>query len=211
MAAPTSNIDIANLALDRIGQAAITSVDTPTTPTEDVIARHYDATRREVLRAFVFNFAKKYATLTASGTETPAFGFGTAYAVPNDFIRLLGIGDVTLNADIPGMQYDVVNGFLYTDAGSSAGLNIYYTFDNTTVSKYDPLFVRLFTLQLAANLAYKFTLKPSLIAGILQELQDVALKAAAAAGQEKPPRRIQRSRLRDVRRSSGTYRDNRYV
>src|SRR3990167_822664 len=202
MAAPTSNIHICNLALDRIGVAPITSIETPTTTTEDICARHYDSTRREMLRRFIFNFAKKYAILTADPLKTPAFGFGTAYALPNDFIRLMAIGDVTLNADTPSSLFDVAEGYIFTDSGDGedGDVNMQYVFDAQNVSKYDPLFVRLLTLQLAANMAYKFTLKPSLISGIREELADIALAAAAVAGQEKPPRRIQRSKFRDARR-----------
>lgn len=211
MATPTTDVHIANLALDRLGIAAITSVATPTTTTEDIVARHFQATRRELLRKYIFNFAKKYAVLTEDTLVTPAFGYGTAFALPNDFIRLLALGDVTINNDIPAHLFDLSNGYIYTDSADDGDLNIQYVFDNITVTKYDPLFVRLFALQLAANMAYKFTLKPSLIQGILSELTDVANAAAAVCGQEKPPRRIQRSRLRDVRRAGGTTRDLRYI
>ena len=210
---PTSDIHIANLALDRLGIAPITSIATPTTTTEDIVARHYDPTRRELLRKYIFNFSKKYAVLTADATKTPAFGFSTAFLLPNDFIRLLALGDVTINGDTPAWLYDMSEGYIFTDAADSTdgGLNLNYIFDATTVAKYDPLFVRLFTLQLAANMAYKFTLKPSLVQGIIQELVDVAASAAAVSGQEKPPRRITRSKWRDVRRTGSRFTDNRYI
>lgn len=211
MAAPTTDVALCNLALDRIGQASISSVSTPTTTVEDIVARHYDSTRREVLRKYVFNFSKKYAVLTASATVTPAFGFGTAYALPNDFVRLLALGDVTINGDVAAANYDISDGYIYTDSGDSSGLNIQYIYDAVTVSKFDPLFVRVFVLQLAANLAYKFTLKPSLLQGILSELVDVAAAAAAVAGQEKPPRRIERSQWVSARRGRSGGIDRRYI
>lgn len=211
MAAPTTDVALANLALDRVGQASVSSVATPVTTYEDIVARHYDATRREVLRKYVFNFSKKCAVLTASATVTPAFGFGTAYALPNDFIRLLALGDVTINGDVAAALYDISDGYIYTDAGDTSGLNIQYIYDAVTVSKFDALFVRVFTLQLAANFAYKFTLKPSLIKGILEELVDVAAAAAAVAGQEKPPRRIERSKWVQARMGRSGSRDNRYI
>lgn len=211
MAAPTTDVAICNLALDRVGQAAISSVATPTTTTEDIVARHYDATRREILRKYVFNFSKKYAVLTASATVTPAFGFGTAYALPNDFVRLLALGDVTVNGDVAAGLYDISDGYIFTDSGDTAGLNIQYIYDAVTVSKFDALFVQLLKLQLAANLAYKFTLKPSLIQGIISELTDLAASAAAVAGQEKPPRRIERSKWVSARRGRSGGGDPRYI
>lgn len=213
MAVPTSDVHICNLALDRLGIPAIASIETPTTANEDVCERHYAPTRREILRKYVFNFSKKLTLLTADANKVPAFGFATAYNLPNDFVRLMALGDVTVNADTPASLYDLSEGYIFTDVGDEDdGLKMQYIYDAVTISKYDPLFVRLFVLQLAANMAYKFTLKPSLIAGLLQELQMVEVKAAAIAGQEKPPRRVERSRWRARRQqgSSGN-RDLRYT
>ena len=43
---------------------------------------------------------------------------------------------------------------------------------------------------------------------LLEELRNAELAAAAVSGQEKPPIRVQRSRIRDVRRSGGIFRNN---
>jgi hypothetical protein len=208
-AQPTASIDIVNLALDRLGQAAANSIDTPQSSTEEVMARQYPQTRRELLREFIFNFARKPAVLTASGTEVPAFGYSTAYLLPTGFIRLLALGDITINNDTPPDFYDLSNGFIYTDTtdGDSGDLNILYIFDAQTVSKYDPLFIKLLYLKLAKNTAYKFTLKPGLVKQIDEEYEEAAVRAAAVAGQEKPPRRVERSKWLAARRSSGA-RDN---
>lgn len=212
MAAPTSAIHIVNLALQRLGQPDALSIDAPTTPIEDVAARWYDQTRRELLRRFIPNFARKYAQLTADADEVPAFGFASAFALPNDFIRLLALGDVTVDADLPAGYYDISNGYIYTShEDDDDTLNIYYLFDATTVAKYDPLFVKCLYLQLAANMAYKFTLKPTVKQQVEAELAAALAEAAAVSGQEKPPRRLERSRIRNARRMGGTYRDNRYV
>lgn len=210
MANPTSAIHICNLALDRLGQREIASLDTPTTDIEETCARNYDATRRELLRRFIFNFAKKYAVLSVSVTKTPAFGYTYAYALPNDFMRLLALGDVSIDADISSDFYDLSEGYIFTDENSSDSINIQYVFDAKVIANYDPLFVRLFVLSLANSMAYKFTLKNSVMQGIRDELQDVQLAAAAVSGQEKPPRRIERSRLLDARRFGNQRRSGRY-
>jgi len=205
-ATPTSEIEIANLMLARIGQKAISSIDAPTVPHEDLVALHFAMTRRKLLRAYVFNFAKKYATLTKDPAVTPAFGYASAYKLPNDFIRLLAIGDVTINADTPSALYDLSNGYIYTDAGDEDDtLNVHYIFDATTVAKWDALFVDLMRVQGAKDLAVAMTLKPSFIVSIDAELADVKIQAAAISGQEKPPRRIQRSRLLAMRRGNRGY------
>lgn len=211
MSTPTTAVAICNLALDRLGQNPVASIDPPTTPTEVVCARHYDQTRRALLRKFLFNFSKKFAVWTADSTEVPAFGFTTAYRLPSDFIRLLALGDITvLSGDTPGLLYELSNGFLYCDSGdaTAGGANVAYTFDAQDVTRFDPLFISVMYLQMAKDMAFKFTLKQSLVESIDRELQNELLAAAAAAGQEKPPRRVQRSRLRDVRRAGGIFRDN---
>ena len=205
---PTSEVDIVNLALDRLGQPPITSVDTPTTPPEDKVAKHYAATRRALLRSYIFNFAKKYAALTASGTVTPEFGFDAAYALPNDYIRLLVIGGTDVTDSVPPGLFDVVDGHIYTDESDDTDtLNIRYVYDNKTVTKWDALFVKLMVLELAAALAPGFTLKPSVRTDIENQLKDVRLQAAAVAGQEKPVQRIQRSKLVAMRRTGIGRRD----
>ena len=201
--APTTAVHICNLALDRLGQRSISSIDNPTTDTETICARHYPTTRREMLRRYIFTFSKKYATLTASTTKTPAFGFSHAYALPNDFIRLLALGDVTINDDLEPGLYDISEGYIFTSAADGGALNIQYVYDAKDVTKFDSLFVRLLALHLAANMAYKFTKLNSLINAIRDDAADAALAAAAVSGQEKPPRRKERSRIIAMRRNLG--------
>lgn len=209
MAAPTTAVDICNLALDRVGQRAISSITSPTTEIEEICARQYDSTLSEMLRRYVFNFAKKYAVLTASGTKVPAFGYTSAYLLPNDFVRLLTLGDITINGDIEPGLYDLSEGYIFTDAASAGNLNITYIHTaSTIISKWDPLFVRLLVLHLAANIAFKLSLKNSLIQAIRDDAADEALAAAAVAGQEKPPRRIERSKLITARNRGSRGGDN---
>ena len=208
VAGATTDVAICNLALARLGQKPISSIDAPTTWIEDLCALHFPMTRQSLFRGYVFNFTKKYAQLTVDATETPAFGYTNAFALPNDFIRLLALGDVTINNDVPPNLYDVVNGYVYTDQEDDTDtLNIQYVFDNLVVAKWDALFKKLIRLELAKDMAFAFTLRSTLVNALDIELRDVRLAAAAVAGQEKPPRRIERSRWRDNRRMGGSFRD----
>jgi hypothetical protein len=208
-APPTTEVDICNLALARLGQDPITSIESPTTKAEDTCALHYPMTRRALLRGpRVYNFAKKYAQITVDATVTPAFGFANAYRLPIDFLRLLALGDVTVNGDVPAQLFDIVGLHIFTNQQDDDDtVNIYYIKDETVVALWDAIFVKLIRLELAKDMAYAFTLKPSLIKQLDEELYDVRLEAGAVAGQEKPPRRIQRSRFRDNRRMGGSFRD----
>ena len=212
MAAPliTTEVEACNLALARIGQAPISSIESPTTWVEELCALHYPTIRRARLRGpRVYNFAKKYAQLTVDSSVTPAFGsFTSAFGLPNDFLRLLTLGDHTVGDPKDSRLFDVVGRYIYTaDEDEADTLNISYVFDETNVAHWDAIFVDLMRLELAKAVAYKFTLKASLVKDLNEELKDIRLEAGAVAGQEKPPIRIQRSKFRDNRRMGGDFRD----
>lgn len=206
---PTTEVEICNLALARLGQTVfIESLDDPEGKSEDLCALHYPMTRRRLLRGpRVYNFAKKLGVLPLSALVVPPFGFSAAYKLPNDYLRLLTAGEIPVNGPVPPDSYDIVDGHVYTDSGNGATLNLYYIFDQTVVAKWDAIFVNLARLELAKDMAYAFTLKQSLITGLDEELKDVRLEAGAVAGQEKPPVRISRSRWLDGRRLGGLSRD----
>lgn len=193
---PTTDVHICNLALDKLGQDEIASINPPSSQVEVICARHYDQVRRKVLRKYIFNFSKKYLSLTKSVTKIPAFGYASAYPLPTDFVRLLTLGDVTIaGADVPPGLYDLSEGYIFTDVAGGGTLNLSYVFDSKVIASYDSLFVDVYVLELAAAMAVKFTLKPSMKADLRRDLEDAQMAAAAVAGQEKPPRRIQNSRI----------------
>jgi len=211
MSQPVAPIDICNLALDRIGQAPISSIESPVTTNELICARHYDQNRRELLRSYILNFSKKYVELAADAAATPVFGYSNAYLKPNDLLRIRALGDHTVNDDLVTRDYDLVGKYIYTDYGDTSGLKLSYTFDETLVVNWDPLFVKAAVLGLAMAMAYKFTLKPSVVTRVENEFEKAEMRAKAVAGQENPPRRIERSKMRTARRMGSIYRDNRFV
>ena len=209
---PASPVDICNLALDRLGQGTIASILAPTVPMEDICARWYDQTRRELLREYIFNFARKPAILTVNVNAPSHPDFATGYNLPVDLIRLLTIGDrILYGGNTPTQFFTISDGILYDDGNTDpavAGLQIEYIYDAVTVAKFDSLFIKVLTLQLADNMSGKFKgVSAKALEKLTADLREAHLKAAAVSGQEKPPRRVQRSRLRDVRRSGGIFTD----
>ena len=98
MGLPASKIDICNMALDYVGQSPVGNIDSPGTPTEILVARHYDDARQNVLRKYCWNFAKTRAK--CSRNATPLFDYADSYQLPNDFVRFLstnGVNDAGLN------------------------------------------------------------------------------------------------------------------
>ncbi len=214
---PTASVDIANLALDFLSQDPIVSLLNPASPAADVMARWYDQTRRLLLRKYIFNFARKVATLTPNANAPTHPDFANGYSLPIDLIRILKLGDRLLwGGAIPTAFFDFSGGYLYcddlTDQGAAAAsttpsLELSYTYDAINVLQFDAAFIDLLAVTLAESTCKKITGKdPS--DKLIAKLRNAEVAAAAVAGQEKPPIRVQRSRIRDVRRSGGIFRNN---
>ncbi len=199
MAAPTVNVDICNMAMDHLGSSAnITNIDTPETEEEKRCSRWYDATRRALLRKHPWPFAKIEAQLSRDATYT-SISYADAYNLPNNYLRLVLIGDDSVN-DYK-REYDIQGRQILMDNSGATSINVTYIKDEDNVAKFDSLFVDLFAVEMAWRMAYKFTLKPSLKKLLESDLITLRLEAKAVSSQERPPKRISRSKLRAARRS----------
>ena len=199
MSAPVSAVHICNLALDHIKQDAISSIDPPSTKTETVCARWYDPTRRAVLRKHPWNFAIMRTTLPRNSTD-PDFGYSAAYDLPNNFVRLLTIGDDSV--DDNRLKYQIENGQLLYNSDDTTALKVRYIYDHTNVAKFDALFIDILAVELAMRMAYKFTGGENSITRLAALLKAIAPEGYAVDGQERPPQRIERSRFLQARRGN---------
>ncbi len=199
-----NEVQICNMALDLIKVEPITNIRDAKTKTEAMCSRWYDTTRRQVLRAHPWNFAKSRATLSRNSAD-PLFGFPDQYALPNDFIRLRFIEGYEENG-LTGLRYQIEGGFLLFDNGGGSSLDIGYIKDEITVAKFDELFKRYLATQMALNMSYGFSGKTNLRRDINELLQDIRVEARAVNGQDSPPRRVLRSKVIGARRqySSGS-------
>jgi hypothetical protein len=210
MAAPASAVDICNLALDRLGMRSVsaTALTSPSGEIESAVARWYDPSRRELLRSFIFNFSRKYDILEESTDVTPAFGYNTAFYTPSDCLRVLVVGSMVDGTHLRGRQFDIVEHYIYTSYDDDGDLSVEYVYDAEDVTEFDSLFTKLLYLTLAKALTYKFTQKPSFVAALDAEIEKLEVRAAAISGQERPPRRVETSKLRDARRFGFKTADN---
>lgn len=207
MTAPVASIDIVNLALDYLGEEPAKNVETPTSQTEKIMARWYDATRETCLREYAWNFAKERVVLMRTGT--PAFDYSDAYEVPADCLRVVSIG-----GDIEERQirdYDYQGREILVDNNGSNSLKLRYIKNVTDVSKFDSLFVDYLALKLALKVAQKFTQRRSVITTMNEMLGVLTPKIISINGQEKPIKRVQRSRYLSARRYNTRRRDDLYV
>lgn len=209
MPIPTSPVDICNLALDYLGQEnGVTDIDAPTTEEETVAARWYDTTRQQILRKFTWNFAKKRAILAPSA-DVPAFEYSAAFPLPSDCLRILSVGTDALSYL---RQYDLENRRILVSEATTGKLYLKYIYDAVDVSKFDPLFINILTLQLALNMGYKYTLKASVVQRVNELLGIEERKAISVDAQERPPRRIERSSvMADRRRLGDSYYAGKYT
>jgi len=207
MAAPTSAVDVCNLALDLLKQdATITSIETPVTEAETICARWYDETRRSVLRGNAWNFAIKRAILAPS-VEVPVFGYSKKFPLPNDFVRLLTLGDdntVLQSAEeLELLDYQMEDNAILLNTDSDQ-LKMRYIFDIKNVVKFDSMFVGILSHTLAINMATRFTGNQNLKAQLENSNALQELKTAAVDGQERTPKRIERSSFIAARSRRGT-------
>jgi len=202
--APGSEIAICNLALSHLKQKAIVALDPPTSEPEQICAAWYQMVRRATLRLHPWNFAMKRVEITPSGDFTPEFGFTHAYAKPADFIRLIGFYD-DLGNRVSGDEndYDLEGEYIVKNGEDGTAINVRYIFDLEDVNKMDPLFIDLFALDLAIRLAPRFSGGEARVKTLASLRQEVLASATAIDGQERPPRRIQRSRFIQARRQGG--------
>lgn len=197
-AAPTSSVDICNLALDRIGDSPISSIDMPTSQKEETVSRWYDQVRRTLLREYVWNFAQAYGTLSRSGDGNGPYE--DKYPLPVDCVRLNTIGT---DKDYPVTDYEIMGRDLHCSEGNS--VNVWYNRDETDVNMMDAAFINIFVLRLAMKIAVKFSKKKGLREDISRELAEEEGKAVSVDGQERVPRRRQTSKYLTARRYGGSY------
>lgn len=194
-------IDICNKALDLLGQKAdVGNIETPSTENEQICARWYYDTLDYLLRQYVWNFAVIRKEIPRDVQGTPAFDFTDAYKIPNDFIRLLAING---REDFNRLNFDDANGYILLNNDGASSIELKYIARITDVTKYDSGFVKLLTLHLAVNMAYRFTQKQTTIERLLGWIEREEAKVVSIDGQERPPKRIQTSKyIRARRRAS---------
>lgn len=200
----TSKTDVGNGALDLLDAGTVQDIETPTSPTEELLARWIDHTRRLCLRQHPWNFAKKRASLAASATA-PDFGFTLKFPLPDDFIRVLSINDNDYFYDnLPTDQYEFEDNHLLVGEGvysASDVLRLVYIYDFQDIARMDPMFIDLWIHELALMIAYKATTSNTNVERVAKLKDDRRSLAMAIDGQERPPKRVQRSRMRDARRN----------
>lgn len=197
MARVTSETGIANLALSHLKVDAIVNIDPPdanSTPARTA-NKWYDTARRAALEEHPWNFASKRVMLN-SQVSTPIFEYSLKYELPADFIRVNRIG---LDWSDPEKDYEIEDGFII--CGVTAPLKLVYVYDIIDVNKFNPKFVIALSYLLASYMAYELTGNTTIVKSMFELWRESFTSAASIDGQNRPTRRIERSRLRTARQT----------
>lgn len=138
----SSTIQIANRALQKIGEDRITSLDQNSEGARQV-SRCFNSLLGVALEMHPWNFARWRASLTASSL-VPNFGFKQMFPLPNDFVALI---DCEIDGWVPR---EIEGGFILCDA--SAPLKIRYTRLITDPSKFSALFAEALACLIALEM-----------------------------------------------------------
>lgn len=200
MAKPTSDTNIANLGLRLLKIDPVTSISPPDANSKAAAsaAAWYDQARRETLEAHPWNFASKRMEI-ASEADAPAFEYTTKYELPADYIRMNRIGE---NWDDPEIDYEIEGDYILCDVETP--LQLVYVYDFTVVSKMSPKFIGSMAFKLAALMGYEMTGNQSLVTTMNEQFMSSLTTGMSIDGQNRPTRRIQRSRLSEARQNTGS-------
>lgn len=205
MSQPTSPVDVCNLALTRIGEKHISALDIPNTSIEKLCAKEYDQARRVCLSTGSWGFARKREKIQKN-SYVPEFDYSSAYDLPGDYIRLLSVGSyIEWQFE---QDYDIQGNQLVTVEDDDE-LSITYIYDHKDVAKWSPGFVKMVSLELAVAIGYTIGKKNGSVERCERQLATAISEATSTNGQNKPPVRIQESKMLNARRraSGGNFYD----
>lgn len=172
-----SDVDICNLALNKIGQNTIISLAEDSTAGR-ICNLFYADTRDSLLRQHPWNFAIKRVEL-AKLTTSPVFGFTSEFQLPSDCLRVM-YTDLVFPAD----NFRVEGKKLLADSDS---IKIEYVSRVEDTTQFDALFVDALWMSLAARIAYNVSDNNTLVNLLNTKVKEVISHAKSIDGQEGTP------------------------
>lgn len=201
MAFSTSDIDIANFALTELGAGRILSLSDASEPAI-VLNLIFNQTRQYCLNQYNWSFARKRAVL-AELSQAPAYEFTHQYELPSDFLRLIQAGEIN-----PPYHYSTIinyntQAWVIEDnkilTNYEAPLKILYTADVSDSTKFSPLFVKFFSLNLALHACEQLTQSSTKKQIIESQIKAVLKMAAASDRMQNPPMQPETGSWNDAR------------
>jgi len=170
-----SKTAIVNLALSRVGEPAIESIDDTGSEVARKVRTVYEHCVKTLSRMTQWQCLKKRVQLTQNATA-PAFGYSYSYNLPEDFVRMISVNDI--DAWDQEDWYELEQGKLLIDQDEAKIVYVAYTEDTT---KFDPLFTEALSVLLASRLATIIRQDENLAIALYQEYKQSALPDAIVA------------------------------
>ena len=161
-----SALDICNIALSKLGESPILSINANATLPQRMCYLHYHPVRREVLCVNRWSFAVKKATLHSSEQGGSA-EHAVPHTLPTDCLRVLEVGS-------PG--WTLRGRCIFCPAPD---VTLRYIADIEDTSLFDPLFVEAFALRLACKMCIPLVNSTTMRQSLLEEYQRIALPQAS--------------------------------
>lgn len=175
---------ICNLALAKVGDTAIVSLDDPT-PEARFCSLFYQQSVDEIVRMHPWNWATTFARLSQID-PVPEMAWSYSYLLPVDYGRILTFN--AFSTAIPRPTYQIANGALYTEE-SVAEISYIRKADNP--QEFDPLFVDLVATKIASKLARPLAGSLDIEKTLLKEFNENLAEARRIdAGENFMPRRV---------------------
>jgi hypothetical protein len=172
----TSNVAIANGALQRLGTKRIESL-TQDAPNARSMNAAFERVRKRLLRRYDWSFAIARASIAAD-SDGPTWGDWNRYSLPNDFIRLI-------RDDESGQEVDWKIEGQYILSGDASPLEIRYIADITDPNSFDTLFIEAFECKLALECCEEITGSTAKRSGVQADYDDAIAEAKRMGAIEK--------------------------
>ena len=188
-----SQVQICNLALKKLGENAIISINDDTEEAE-ALRLIYSLVLENELRIHNWNFSIKRTTLAALA-DAPAFGYEKQFALPSDFLRAIQVGEHFVCENLK--DYVTDTSLYYTIEGNrilcdeAAPLKFRYVRKDINEDEFDAAFVMACANRLAFELAEDSTQSNSKRQLAAQAYRDSLISAVDAGAVEIPAKRIQ--------------------
>jgi hypothetical protein len=150
----STDVEVANLALLRIGQKTVTAISASSTALEERIAYAiFDEVRDEYYALEDWDFARKYADLVGTGTDPDDTDYDYEYTLPNDFVEFRGFQEYI-------GKKQIIPPYLWIDEDE---VTLIYTWQQTDYSQLSSVYLQALVALLSMRFAEGLALKAEII------------------------------------------------
>lgn len=153
----TSNTQIVNLALSKLGDDRIVDIEDAVKPAK-VAKAIFEPQRDAEIRRYNWRFSLTRALLQADSTP-PAWGYARTFTMPTDSLRLLQVGDQYIRPGKPTPLWEREGRKVLTNL--AAPLCVRYVRRVEDPAEFDALFVETLACRLAFEMAEALTQLPA--------------------------------------------------